>query len=67
MTLAISIVTHFPLMSSNKRGVFISQFLQYDMPEKVVYHKLKRLDDVIFRVLASGVYVIKMNYLACLC
>ena len=54
-------------MSSNKRGVFISQCLQYDMPEKVVYQKLKRLDDVIFRVLASGVGVIKMNYLACPC
>ena len=54
-------------MSSNKRGVFISQFLQYDLPEKVVYQKLKRLDDVIFRVLASGVGVIKMNYLACPC
>ena len=62
MTLAISIITNFPLMSSNKRGVFISQFLQCDMPEKVVYQKLKRLDDVIFRVLASGVGVIKMNY-----
>ena len=54
-------------MSSDKRGVFISQFLQHDMPEKVVYQKLKRLDDVIFRVLASGVGVIKMNYLECPC
>ena len=49
-------------MSSNIRGVFISQLIQYDMPEKVVYQKLKLLDDVIFRVLASGVGVIKMNY-----
>ena len=54
-------------MSSNKRGVFISQFLQYDMPDKVIYQTFKRLDDVIFRVLASGFGVIKMNYLACPC
>ena len=32
------------------------------MPENVVYQKLKRLDDVNFRVLASGVGIIKMNY-----
>ena len=32
-----------------------------DMPENVVYQKLKHLDDVVFRVLAFGVCVIKMN------
>ena len=30
--------------------------------ENIVYQKLKHLDDVIFRVLAFGVGVIKMNY-----
>ena len=30
--------------------------------ENIVHQKLKHLDDVIFRVLAFGVGVIKMNY-----
>ena len=32
------------------------------MPENIVYQTLKGLDNVIFRVLASRVGVIKMNY-----
>ena len=49
-------------MSSNIHVVFISQLIQCDMPENVVYQKLKRLDDVIFIVLAYRVGVIKMKY-----
>ena len=36
------------------------------MPENVVYQKLKRLDDVIFILLAYRVGVIKMKYFSML-
>ena len=35
--------------------------------ENIVHKKLKHLDDVIFRVLAFGVGVIKWTILACPC
>ena len=37
-------------------------FAAKKLQENIVYQRLKRLDDVIFRVIAFGIGVIKMNY-----